>query len=805
MNKFQRNFARAETTATLPRPEVQNLLVNAFQHHHGGNFGVAAAEYQKVLALDPNQPDALHLLGVLAHQLGDHQSAVGLIGQSVSINPANADAHNNLGNALFQLGQLSEAEQAYRTAISVNPDGASAHFNLANVLHKSERAEEAIAEYDLALLNQPTYADAHFNRSAALVSLERFEEAVTGYQNVLSADPHRASIHTNLGSAYAGLKRFDDAHAQFTLAIERDPLDALAYANLGNVLGETGKRKEAIPYHEKAHALDPQNIEIRFGLARALMSKSMSLALPIAEATAARPDARARDWYLLGAIQTSGRATLALKSFEKARQLDPMSVYESNHLGVAYMDNGMIDQAISFFHQMLGLDPNNDITYSELGVAYKDLGDVPLALETMRKGLAIKPNADCHSNLLFTLYYSNDYTAQMLLEEAKTWAATYTPNVPRPPLARPREGRKIRIGYLSADFHEHPAGYLYQALLPEHDRARFEIYLYLNQDRADAVTEQIVQSADEWRIVKSNSDEELAEIVREDEIDVFVDLLGHTNNHRLEVFGLRPAPVQVSWLGYFGTTGMQQMDYIIADKYTLPEGEEQFYTEAPARMPGCMYVFQTPEVKIQPSTPPMVKNGHPTFGCFNNTPKITPEVVALWCQVMREIPDSRMILNRWPFRTEMVRDRYRKLFEENGVSGDRVEFRATKGRQAYFESFNEVDIILDTFPFGGGTTTSGALWMGVPVVSLPSDRLVGHMNETIFHAVGLEDLVISTPEEYVALAKSLAGDLSRLQHYRKTLRKQTEDSPLCDLSQFARDLEGVFEWMVDETIVRAAA
>lgn len=375
-------------------------------------------------------------------------------------------------------------------------------------------------------------------------------------------------------------------------------------------------------------------------------------------------------------------------------------------------------------------------------------------------------------------------------EDVEAQSSGRNVNVPR---------ARLRIGYLSADFHAHPAGFLYEAMFPHHDRSRFETFAYSNKDFRDEVTDRIAASVDHWAVVSRDTDAEFAARVRADGIDILVDLLGHTPDHRLKAFALRPAPVQATWLGYFGTTGMDAMDYIVADRHVLPERHEAHYTERPARLAGGLYVFQPPRLGIEPNALPALANGTVTFGCFNNTAKITPATVALWCDVLRAVPGSRMVLNRWPFASVRVRERFSDLFAGFGVDPSRVEFRATKGRKAYFEGYHDVDLMLDTLPFGGGTTTSEALWMGVPVVSLSTERFVGRMTESILHTVGLPELLPRDRADFVRLALSLVDDLSRLAEMRATLREKIVRSPLCDVPAYTRDLEATFERMWAES------
>lgn len=804
MKKLQRAYAVVADGQPSSKPSAEDRLIQAFSLHQQGDIQGAVAGYQEVLAENPRHADALHLLGVAAHQLGDPHSAVQLIEGSLSLNIANADAASNLGNARLACGDAEGAEFAYRQALRLNSAHSDAQYNLANLLQRLERYEEALAAFDAAAVLQPQAVSIYFNRANLLQGMEQWEAAIADYDRVFALEPNFPSLHTNRGAAFANAERWEDALEAFRFAVAQAPQDVNGLHNLGCVLNRLGFEKEAVAPLERALSLQPDNGDTRRQLIRALCKKDLPRARELAEQGICVPDAEAEDWYLAGAVRhAQGQPKLAVEAFEIALTFDPEIVLGSHHLASSYAEEGRLDDAIACYEEVLARVPGNGDIYVNLGLAIKDRGEVSEAIAAMRKGIELTDDAESHSNLIFTLCYSNELSSEEIFQDSVAWAERHTPVVPPAPPVRPLEGRKIRVGYLSADFHNHPAGYLYQALFPLHDRERFEVVVYANQTVGDEVSADIFASVDRWHMVKHHSDEELAQLVRDDEIDIFIDLLGHTNNHRLKAFGLRPAPAQATWIGYFGTTGMRQMDYILCDSYAVPEAEERYYTERPARLPGCMYVFQPPKVDVPVSDLPMAKNGYPTFGCFNNTAKITEEVVALWCEVLREIPESRMVLNRWPFTTESVRERFYAMFAAYGVDRSRVDIIATKGRKAYFESYHSVDVMLDTFPFGGGTTTSEALWMGVPVVSLPADRLVGHMTETIVRAVGLPEILVTDREGYVAMAKDLVSDLDHLAQMRTSLRSQVENSALCDLPRFTRELETVYEWMLNDTINRS--
>ncbi|MEE8535198.1 MAG: hypothetical protein V3S45_04070, partial [Kiloniellales bacterium] len=315
---------------------------------------------------------------------------------------------------------------------------------------------------------------------------------------------------------------------------------------------------------------------------------------------------------------------------------------------------------------------------------------------------------------------------------------------------------------------------------------------YANQAREDAVTERLRRHTRHWRSIIGLSDEAAAKLVRDDAIDILVDLSGHTRNHRLGLFASKPAPLQASWLGYFATTGLEAMDYILADRHVVPPGEEPLYSEKVLRLPDSYLCFSPPAFDIPVGPLPATASGGITFGCFNSLAKLTPEVVRLWAEILKAVPESRLLLKTRFLDRAQARDRYARLFAEQGVEEARLIFEGTSPRQALLERYDSVDIALDPFPFNGGTTSAEALWMGVPVVALGADRFAGRVGESILTTVGLSRLVARGEADYRALAVELASDLDALSKLRGELRGRLLASPLCDGPAFTRGLESAY-------------
>jgi predicted O-linked N-acetylglucosamine transferase (SPINDLY family) len=390
------------------------------------------------------------------------------------------------------------------------------------------------------------------------------------------------------------------------------------------------------------------------------------------------------------------------------------------------------------------------------------------------------------------LNYLPDADADKVLEEHREWGRIIQARIsPLDPIELDRDPlRRLRVGYLSPDFREHSVASFIEPVLKLHDRSRFEVWCYSNLPLPDDTTTRIKAAVDGWRDVDKLSDGETARLIREDRIDILVDLSGHTANSRLAVLAARPALVQMTWLGYPNTTGLRTIDYRITDWVADPAGEDAYYSEELLRLEGCFLCYRpdpnTPEVAPLPA----LKSGHVTFGSFNNFSKINPGVLQLWAEVLKQVPGSRLLLKCPALTDTTVRDRVSAALQALGIGAERVELLGhTPTRQEHLALYAGVDIALDTFPYNGTTTTCEALWMGVPVLSLAGKHHAGRVGAALLNAAGLADWLADTPESFVAIAQTMAADVTGLARLRGSLRGQLADSPLCDAADFVRRLE----------------
>lgn len=783
-----------------PQEIVQQSFALAVEAHESRRLAEAEQLYRAILAFDPLHADALHGLGVLAHQVGRNDIAEQFIRQALArrsdptfhnnlglvlqgagrldealasvhraleLHSAYPQAYNALGNLHRQLGHRDEAIASYEHAVALREDYVDARVNLGNVLVETGDLDGAGRVYEKALELDPGCADAHNNYGNLLRFKGQPEKALAAFDRALAIDPAHAKAHNNRGVVLAALKMSDEAIAAFKCALAIRPDFTEALNGCGSMLCAVGKLEEAIECFERSLKLDSENVATHNDLGVALMQQ-----YKISEAVA---------------------------SFERAIALADNQIAAASYfnLGNVLLLKNHTDKAIASYQKALEWDPGLCEAQNNLGYALQSTGNVAEAVETFGLVLARRPEyTDAFSNRLLMMHYLESLTNAELLEAACDFGRRYDRPDAAPFVGRDMSPeRKLRIGYVSGDLNLHPVAFFFARVLAAHDKNNFEIFAYSNSSAEDNATAHIRQLVDVWRPIHAASDAEAADLIRCDAIDILVDLAGHTARNRLPLFGLKPAPVQASWLGYWASTGMETIDYIILDSVSAPDGADQWYKEAIARLPDGRFCYQTPFCEIRPNDPPSLSRGYITFGSFNNVAKVSAGVLRLWGAILLAVPNSRLVL-KWKTLCEASTcQRILDAFANEGISADRIEMRGATVFEQMLSEYNDIDIALDPFPFGGGTTSCEALWMGVPVVTLPGERLSSRQTLGFLHLMGFEDLAAKSAEDYVAIAVSLASDPVRLHDLRRRLRPAFEASPICDGPGFTAMLERAYRQM----------
>lgn len=744
---------------------LSEALATALAHHQSGRLELAREIYRRILAVEPDQPDALHLLGVVAHQFGEHAAAVEHIGRAIAISPAEAAFHTNLGEALRALGRADEAVACYRRAVELDPNTFEAQSNLGVALAGQGHNAEAIACFRQALTLRPNHAPSLCNLGTLLKVTGHVDEALSCLRRAIQLDPRLTSAHNSLGNVLRHRDRLDEAEASYRRAIELDPSFSEAYNNLGNVLIPQGRLDEAIACYRRVAELEPDSAELQNNLGNT--------------------------------FKDQGRLDEAAECYLRAIQLRPDLAEPHSNLGNVRARQGMPDQAAECHRRAIALKPDFADAHSNLGAVCKDQGRLDEALACYRRALALRPDfVEAHSNLVYTLMFCAEADPRTIYEEHVRWNRCHAEPLAAAiaPHSNDRSpDRRLRIGYVSPDFRSHAVGLFLLPLLEAHNHQGFEIVCYASVQQPDAITDRCRRAADVWRDVAALSDEHLASLVRRDQVDILVDLSMHMAGSRLLVFARKPAPVQVAYLAYCGTTGLKAIDYRLSDPYLDPPGGDATqYAEQTIRLAETYWCYR-PIVEAPPvGDLPALAAGHITFGCLNNFCKVTGPALAAWARLLEAVPGSRLMLHA---HEGSHRDRVRGLMAERSVAPERIEFAGYVPTEDYFHVYRRIDIALDPFPYGGGTTTCDALWMGVPVVSLTGRTAVGRGGLSILSNVGLADLVARDTDDYLRIAQELAADRPRLAHLRAALRDRLRNSPLMDATRFATSIESAYRTM----------
>lgn len=648
------------------------------------------------------------------------------------------------------------------------------------------------------------YPDSGFAWKALGVSLQtQGKDALPALRKAAELLPGDAAAHSNLGNALRELRQYDEAVASCRRALEIDPNYAIGHNNLGAALKDFGQIDEAAVACRRALALRPDYAEAHSNLGYALkdLGHIGDAVACLHRALEIRPDYAEAHNNLGNAYKELGQIACAVAGYRRALGIKPDYAEAHNNLGNALQVLGEIDGAMASCRRALEIKPDFAEAHCNLGYARQVLGQLDGAVASYRRALEINPDfAGASSSLLFIHNYLSDLPAATLLAEARRFGDLVARQA-RPCVSwgnSPDPDRCLRVGFVSGDLWNHPVGFFLEgvlAALASDAAARLELSAYATQGRGDALTERIKARCSGWCSAVGASDEALARRLRDDGIDILVDLSGHTAYNRLSMFAWKPAPVQVAWLGYFATTGVAAMDYLIADPWTVPEGEESEFTEKIWRLPETRLCFTPPDVAVDVSALPASTNGYVTFGCFNNLTKVNDAVVALWARVLLAVPGSRLFLKAKQLASVSVRQSVVDRFAAHGIGSQRVVLEGPTPRSDYLSAYHRVDIALDPFPFSGGTTSAESLWMGVPVLTLTGDRFVSRQGVGLLMNAGLPEWIARDADDYVARAVASAGDLRQLAVLRQELRQRVLASALFDAPRFAGHFEAALRGM----------
>ncbi|MCC7370359.1 MAG: tetratricopeptide repeat protein [Chloroflexi bacterium] len=682
--------------------------------------------------------------GVPLHQAGRLAEAEACYRQALAVAPDHPDALHLLGLLAHQVGRPEIAVALIRQAIAVTADRPAFYLNLGAALQAQGQLAEAVIVCRQALALRPAYPEALNNLGVMLQALGRVDEAIPCFERAIALLPAYADAHFNLGAAFQADRQPERAVEAYRAALALRPAYPAALYNLGNTLCLLEQYAPAADAYEAVLALEPDHVQAHNNLGVAL--------------------------------QALGERDRALVCFERTLQLDPAYTQADTNRAHLWRDRGRLDEASAVYRRVLAADPTD---------------------------------AQAHSCLLLVLDHQESVSAEQALAERRAWnlqhARALTLAAPPHPNDR-TPARRLRVGYVSGDFYYHSASTAFLEIILNHDPSVVEAVCYATVAKSDAQTERIKSLVPRWRDITHLTDAEAAEQIRADEIDILVDLGGHSASGRLLIFAHKPAPVQVTAWGYVTGTGLDAMDYVLADPVVVPPDAERWYQEQVVHLP-CFVTYGTVPHTPDIVPPPVLSRGTVTLGSFNRSIKITELTLDLWGRVLAAMPEARLLLKSPGLDDDDNRTRILAGLGRQGVAPARVEILGRTPQSEHLAAYGQIDIQLDPFPHGGGATTFEGLMQGVPCVTLLGDRISGRVSASLLGQVGLEDLVAGTPEQYVEIVQRLAADPARLARERETLRQRVLASPMGNGPVYTRAVERVYRdlwerWRQEGMVVR---
>lgn len=741
--------------------DTEQSLELAVQHHTAGRLPEAEQIYRQILQVEPSQPVALHLLGVLAHQVGNSEAARELISKAIAIKPDYAEAHNNLGLALQGLARGEEAAASYQRALDFKPDYPEAHCNLGNALLGLGKAEGAAACYQKALAIKPDYLKAHNNLGLALRDLGRFDAAVRCFETAIALNPDYAEAHSNLGNILKEQGKLDQAVASFHAAIAINPGYAQAHNNLGLGLFAAGQHDAAIDSYRTALSLRPDYAEAQNNLGLALHSR--------------------------------GKLEEARTSIKAAIALNPADAAAHNNLGNVCKDLGLLEDAIAAYRDALRVQPDYQFAAVNLLHQLRHACQWPEveALQSKVDGLTLSPFDSVTSN--------DDGPENLVVAKAASQAIAKTMSglsvdfkFPENPPTKPR----ITLGYLSGDFHNHATAHLMRSLFKLHDRNDFNVLTFSHGQNDDSpYRAKIIADSDRFFDLQGVGHVQAAQEIYRSGVDILIDLKGHTHNNRLEICALRPAPLQVSYLGFPGSSGADFIDYMITDHIVTPADQAPHFSEQLVYLPhsyqvndGTQEISDVAFARLDFALPEEAF----VFCSFNSTFKIEPVMFDVWMTLLEQTPGSVL----WLYRSnDLAEANLKREAQARGIDAERLIFTGKLPKDQHLARYRLADLALDTRICGGHTTTSDALWAGLPVLTMIGSHFASRVSASLLAAIGMPELICKNLADYQALALNLAHNPAALGELKAKLALNRLSAALFDTSRLTKNLESAYHAM----------
>lgn len=793
----------------IPSDEkIRTQLSQAVQWYRQGHLDNAEVKCRKILAFFPDDADTLNLIGLIEYHRKKFERAIHFIGKAIYHNNQNPDFYNNIGLVFLAMGKLEAALKSYLRALDLRPDCASTEYNLGGVYLSLGEVEKAKGCYLNAISNKKDYYPAYTNLSAICNQLEKYDQALEYAGRGLQYAIDNPVLLNNMGNALKGLGRWEEAISAYRKSIEYNPGSLEGYLNLGYALQNVGKWHEAMHHYQKALQIDPNNAEILNNLG--IVFKS------------------------------SGKSNAAIDCFKTAIRIKPWDAFPYHNMGNILLDQCKYEEAFRYLDKAISLDPKLVEAHISIGIVQQDLGRQGEAIDSFLKAISINPDCPKAYNCLVRSlqhecrweelqYYGNildGYTQSALnrgekpeevpflnvsrhcspqinYKVAKAWSDHLACQVEddknkirqhRPTQKFPDS--KITIGYLSNNFKNHPTSHLIKDLFKYHNRDKFNIYCYsYGEDDGSIFREQIENDCDRFVDIMTVNHVEAAQKIYCDKVDILVDLVGHMRSNRLVIPALRPSPVQVRWLGMAGTSGGDFFDYILTDRIVTPEDQSDFYSETFVYLPNTYQINSNTQMifekKGNKQDSGLPEKGF-VFASFCSTYKIDPVIFKVWMDILRRVPESVLWLLE-PIHS--AKKRLKNEAQSYGINPDRIIFAKKVDRYQHMARIGLADLCLDTRNINGAATTSEALWSGVPVLTIKGNHFASRMAASILSAVGLQNLITRTVEEYENLAVKIATNVDLFKKISEGIENKKKSAALFNTEKFVEDLEFLFEKM----------